>query len=78
MITGYSKIKPPDAVHLATAAVSPRVEEMHTFDARLLALDDLIYKADGAKLKICKPDPGAPAAPLLEAMRRGRPEDPSP
>jgi predicted nucleic acid-binding protein len=78
MITGYSKIKPPDAVHLATAAVSPRLEEMHTFDARLLAIDGLIDKADGAKLKICKPDPGAPPAPLLEAMRRGKPVDPPP
>lgn len=58
----------PDAVHVATAAISPGIEEMHTFDDRLLALNGAIDKADGTKLKICKPDAGAPAAPLLEAM----------
>jgi predicted nucleic acid-binding protein len=33
MNAGYS-LKPPDAVHLATAAVSPDVEQFHTFDDR--------------------------------------------
>ena len=42
---------------------------MHTFDDKLLGLDGLIDKLDGTKLKICKPDPGGPAAPLLEAMK---------
>jgi predicted nucleic acid-binding protein len=38
MGSGVAKgIKPPDATHLATAAVS-NVEEMHTFDDRLLKL----------------------------------------
>ncbi len=69
MNLGYSGLKPPDAVHLATAAVSPDVEEMHTFDDRLLKLDGLIDKADGTKLKICKPEAGVSSAPLLEAMR---------
>lgn len=67
----YPGLKPPDAVHLATAAVSPGVEEMHTFDDRLLKLDGFIDKADGTKLKICKPNAGAPPAPLLEAMHGG-------
>jgi predicted nucleic acid-binding protein len=68
MTGGYSGLKPPDAVHVATAAVSG-VEEMHTFDDKLLNLDGLIDKADGTKLKICKPDPGGPPAPLLDAIK---------
>ena len=69
MGSGLSKgLRPPDATHLATAAVSS-VEEMHTFDDHLLKLDGKIDKADGTKLKICKPDPGGPPAPLLDAMK---------
>jgi predicted nucleic acid-binding protein len=72
LMIAYGSLKPPDAVHIATAAVSPGVEEMHTFDDRLLKLDGLIDKADGTKLKICKPDAGAPPAPLLEAAHGGK------
>lgn len=64
MLVGYSKLKPPDAAHIATAAIT-NAEEMHTFDDRLLRLDGLIDKANGEKLKICKPDFGAPL-PLIE------------
>ena len=77
MNIGYSGLKPPDVVHLATAAISPNVEEFHTFDDRLLRLDGLIDKSDGTKLKICKPDAGASPAPLLDAMHaRKAPEVP--
>lgn len=75
MAVGHSKLKPPDAVHIATALVSPGVEEMHTFDDRILALDGTLDKVDGTKLKICKPDAGAPSAPLLEAMHGEKPEE---
>jgi predicted nucleic acid-binding protein len=75
LMIAYGSLKPPDAVHLATAAISPGVEEMHTFDDRLLKLDGLIDKVDGTKLKICKPDAGALPAPLLEAMHGGKSED---
>jgi predicted nucleic acid-binding protein len=74
LMIAYGDLKPPDAVHLATAAVSPGVEEMHTFDDRLIKLDGLIDKADGTKLKICKPDARAPLAPLFEAARGGKEE----
>jgi hypothetical protein len=67
-------LKPPDATHVATAAVSD-VEEMHTFDDRLLALDGKVDKSDGTKLKICKPDPGGDPAPLLDAMKAKPNED---
>ena len=65
MLAGYSKLKPADASHLAAALVS-NVDEMHTFDVRLLALDGKLDKLDGTKLKICKPSEGGPALPLLE------------
>lgn len=67
MIAGYSGLKPPDAVHIATAAITG-VEQMHTFDDRLLKLNGLIDKADGTKLRICKPDAIAAPAPLLEGV----------
>ena len=69
MGSGISKgLKPADATHLATAAIS-NAEEMHTFDERLLKLDGKLDKADGTKLKVCKPDPGGSPAPLLDAMK---------
>jgi len=77
MMAAYAKIKPPDAVHLATAAISPNVEAMHTFDIRLLGLDGKINKESGGTLKICKPDAGGSPAPLLEAMHAGKPTEPS-
>jgi predicted nucleic acid-binding protein len=78
LMMGYSKLKPADACHLASAAIA-NVEEMHTFDDKLLALDGRIEKQDGTKLRICKPDPGGPPAPLLEKMRDGeRPLPPPP
>jgi hypothetical protein len=74
MNAGYS-LKPPVAVHLATAALSPDVEQFHTFDDRILNLDGMINKADGSKLKICKPDAGVSPAPLLDAMHAEKPAD---
>lgn len=65
MLAGYSKLKPADASHLAAALVAD-VDEMHTFDERLLALDGKLNKLDGTKLKICKPSEGGPILPLLE------------
>lgn len=52
-------LKPPDACHLATASIA-NVEEMHTFDQRLLDLDRTIQTANGEMLKICKPHASRP------------------
>ena len=71
MMGGYAGLKPPDAIHLATALLSPGIEEMHTFDGRLLDLDQLLSKPTGEKLKVCKPGYGTPA-PLLEQMNADR------
>lgn len=65
MMMGLPKLKPQDACHLATAAVTPGVTELHTFDKRLLALDGRVAKADGSPLRICWPDVGGPPPPLL-------------
>jgi predicted nucleic acid-binding protein len=61
---GYSGLRPPDAIHIATAIVA-NAREMHTFDRKLLDLDGLFAMADGSKLKICKPDLGG-SLPLFE------------
>jgi len=59
MTGGHAGLKPPDAVHLATALIL-NVDEMHTFDERLLGLDGRLDKDDGTKLRICKPTAGDP------------------
>lgn len=66
MMVGYSKLKPPDSAHIATAALV-NVDELHTFDKKLLDLDGQIDRKDGKKLKICRPGDTAAAVPLLEA-----------
>ncbi|MHC2247846.1 type II toxin-antitoxin system VapC family toxin [Bradyrhizobium elkanii] len=58
-------LKPADACHLATALVANNVNEMHTFDGKLLGLNGKLDKADGTKLKICKPGP-LTSAPLFD------------
>lgn len=73
MRSGFS-LKPPDACHLATAALA-FVDEAHTFDRKLLGLDGLIDKPDGTKLKIVKPDPGGIPAPLFDKMKSGDERD---
>jgi predicted nucleic acid-binding protein len=72
MMSGHSGLKPPDAIHLATALLTVGVDEMHTFDGRLLDLDGLLSKPTGEKLKVCKPGIGA-SAPLLEKMFADKP-----
>ena len=58
-------LKPADASHVATALISS-VDEMHTFDKKLLGLSGKIERPDGSKLRICKPAPlGANTAPLF-------------
>lgn len=65
MMSGLPGLKPPDAVHLATAAITA-VDAMHTFDGKLLALDGFVDTLNGTKLKIAKPDVAKSSAPLLE------------
>ncbi len=67
-LAGLFGVKPPDAVHLASALVH-NVPVMHTFDAKLLNLDMRLTLDDGNQLRICKPTKEKPEPPLLEAMR---------
>jgi predicted nucleic acid-binding protein len=69
MQAGFAGLKPADACHLATA-ITASVDEFHTFDGRLLNLNDLITNVDGTKLTICKPDPGGKSMPLLDALAK--------
>lgn len=69
MMSGIPGLKPPDAVHLATALVSS-ADAMHTFDDKLLKLDGTIDTPDGKKLTICKPDIAKTPAPLLAALEK--------
>lgn len=70
MLAGHPGLKPPDAVHLATACVA-NADEFHTFDDRLLALEGKLDKLDGTRLIVRKPSVPAPPAPLLDAIERG-------
>ena len=63
--SGLVNLKPPDAIHLASAQRAG-VVEMHTFDDRILNLNGKIKGADGAPMKICKPTEGSPLGPLFE------------
>jgi predicted nucleic acid-binding protein len=70
MLADHPGLKPPDAIHLATACVA-NVDEFHTFDDRLLALDGVFDRLDGTRLVIKKPAVPAPPAPLLDEIERG-------
>lgn len=69
MMSGISGLKPPDAIHVASALISG-ADAMHTFDEKLLKLDGTIDTPDGTKLTICKPDIAKTPAPLLTALER--------
>lgn len=54
MLSGYSGLKPYDAIHLSSAIIR-NVDEFHTFDKGLLKLNGKINVGDGTYLKICWP-----------------------
>lgn len=67
MLSGLSRLKPADAAHVASAALTD-VDEFHTFDQDVIRLSGLIDKANASKLVICKPGSDAAPAPLLDRM----------
>ncbi len=69
MMSGFSGLKPPDAIHVASAALA-NVREMHTFDERLLDMSEKVICQDGRILKIVKPNLTLPPAPLLDEANK--------
>lgn len=62
-------VKPPDAVHIASALVWS-IPIFQTFDVRLLALNGLLTMTDGNMLQIMRPTDEVPKPGLLQAMER--------
>lgn len=52
--SGLAGLKPPDAIHLASAHRA-RVDEMHTYDDALIKLSENITGQDGQPIRICRP-----------------------
>ena len=67
MKTGHAGLKPPDAIHVASAVLG-QASEMHTFDDKLLKLDGEIVRLYGGKLRICPPNIGEVPLPLLDPL----------
>ena len=63
-------LKPPDAVHLASALVW-NIPMFQTFDAKLLNLNNLLTSADGNMLEVMRPSEEVPTPPMLDKMRSG-------
>lgn len=62
--SGLVALKPPDAVHLASA-LRAQVDQINTFDAEILKLDGTIPGRDGRPLKIIKPGSDTSPMPLF-------------
>lgn len=71
--SGLIRLKPPDAVHLASAQRA-KVLELHTFDDKILGLDGTIVGGDGGPIKICRPTQGTPIGPLFD-VPKSEPDD---
>jgi predicted nucleic acid-binding protein len=69
-LAGIGGLKPPDAVHLASALVWS-IPVFHTFDRRLLDLDKKFTLGDGGDLSIVEPTDELPMPPLLKRMQPG-------
>lgn len=52
--SGLAGLKPPDAIHLASA-YRAQVLEMHSYDSDLLNLNRAITGRDGQPMRVCKP-----------------------
>lgn len=67
-LAGIAGVKPPDAIHLASALVA-NVPVFHTFDKKLLGLSNRLDLADGNTLSIVRPTEEVPMPELLKAMQ---------
>jgi predicted nucleic acid-binding protein len=62
--SGLIKLKPPDAVHLASA-LRANVDQINTFDHEILKLNGTLERRDGTPMKIIKPGLDPSALPLF-------------
>lgn len=67
-LAGIAGLKPPDAVHLASAMIA-NVPIFHTFDGPLRSLTKTLSLNDGNPLEIMRPTEEIPMPELLKAMQ---------
>ncbi len=67
MMGRHRGLKPADATHIASAIVA-EATELQTFDGRLLALDSVIQRPNGATLPIRRPRFVNGQMPLFDAI----------
>lgn len=73
---GLGKLKPPDAIHLASAMIW-NVPIVHTFDGPLRDLNKVITTGDGNQLEIMMPTQEIAVPELLKAMQDVGSKDPA-
>jgi predicted nucleic acid-binding protein len=73
-LAGLAGLKPPDAIHLASAIWSD-VSTFHTFDKRLLDLSGNFTVKSGKALQIMKPTEEKGRLPLLEGIEEDDDQD---
>lgn len=66
-LSGVGNLKSQDATHIATAQIA-NIPIFHTFDKKLLSLDELIKLNDGNMLRIVMPTYEAAPLPLLAVL----------
>jgi predicted nucleic acid-binding protein len=62
--SGLVALKPPDAIHLASA-MRARVDQINTFDKGILKLHERLPDRDGKPIHICKPGEDVSPLPLF-------------
>ncbi len=68
LLAGIAGLKPPDAIHLASALVT-NSHVFHTFDDKLLSMNAQFDRMDGVALKITRPTEEEPVPELLKLMQ---------
>ena len=68
LLANLAGLKPPDAIHLASALIA-EISVFHTFDDRLLTKSDQLSLSDGSTMKIVRPNEELPMPELLKRMQ---------
>ena len=73
-LAGIAGLKPPDAIHLASAIVAD-VPIFHTFDERILMMNDQFGLSNASTMKIVRPTEETPMPELLKRMHQDEKND---